>query len=79
MPFSYTFFFSPFQLFSHDACTMIGEASHGIPRVINILCDTALVYGFATRADQITTQLVSEVIEDKRKFGIFPMNGTVLR
>lgn len=67
------------HLFSLDACTMIGEASHGIPRVINILCDTALVYGFATRADQITTKLVSDVIEDKRKYGIFPMNGTVVR
>jgi general secretion pathway protein A len=67
------------HLFSLDACTMIGEASHGIPRIINILCDTALVYGFATRADQITTKLVSDVIEDKRKFGIFPMNGNVVR
>lgn len=70
---------SPIQLFSQDACALIGEASHGIPRVINILCDTALVYGFATRADQITTQLVREVIEDKRNFGIFPMNGTMVR
>ena len=58
---------------------MIGEESHGIPRIINILCDTALVYGFATRADQITTKLVNDVIEDKRKYGIFPMNGTVVR
>ena len=67
------------HLFSLDACTMIGEASHGIPRIINILCDTALVYGFATRADQITTKLVGDVIEDKRKYGIFPMNGNVAK
>ena len=67
------------HLFSLDACTMIAEASHGIPRIINILCDTALVYGFATRADQITTKLVGDVIEDKRKYGIFPMNGNVVK
>ena len=37
-------------LFSDDACMKIAEASHGIPRMINILCDTALVYGFSTGA-----------------------------
>ena len=35
-------------LFSAEACSMIAQASSGIPRAINILCDTALVYGFAT-------------------------------
>ncbi len=70
---------SRLHLFSLDACKMIGEASHGIPRVINILCDTALVYGFATRSEQITTKLITDVIEDKRKYGIFPMNGVTHR
>lgn len=67
------------HLFSHEACKLIAEASGGIPRVINILSDTALVYGFSVRADQITSKLVSEVIEDKRNFGIFPINGHVAR
>jgi len=67
------------HLFSHEACKLIAEASGGIPRVINILSDTALVYGFSVRADQITSKLVSEVIEDKRSFGIFPINGHVAR
>jgi general secretion pathway protein A len=58
-------------LFSAEACSMIAQASSGIPRAINILCDTALVYGFATGADRITTDLVGEVIEQKRTFGIF--------
>ena len=47
------------------------EATSGIPRAINILCDTALVYGFATGADRITTDLIGEVIDQKRSFGIF--------
>ena len=38
-----------YELFTKDASRMIGEASRGIPRTINILCDTAMVYGFATR------------------------------
>jgi general secretion pathway protein A len=59
-----------FQLFSDVACQMIAEASRGIPRTINILCDTALVYGFASEADQITADLVRSVIKDKQQFGI---------
>jgi general secretion pathway protein A len=57
---------------------MVAAASHGIPRVINILCDTALVYGFAIESHQIDRELVALVIEDKRKYGIFPINGTAV-
>jgi general secretion pathway protein A len=64
-------------LFSDEACAMIGEASRGIPRMINILCDTALVYGFSTQADRISSKLVRLVIEDKQNFGIFPINSPV--
>jgi len=66
------------DVFSNEACIMIAEASFGIPRMINILCDTALVYGFSTQAERITSKLISEVIEDKRNFGIFPINGHVV-
>lgn len=59
------------QLFTRDACTLIAQASTGIPRAINILCDTALVYGFAAGAETISADLVGEVIEQKRSFGIF--------
>ena len=58
-------------LFSREACDMVARASSGIPRSINILCDTAMVYGFATGADLITTALVGQVIEQKKTFGIF--------
>ena len=70
---------SQVHLFSHEACKMIAQTSSGVPRVINILCDTALVYGYSVGADQITSNLVSEVIEDKRNYGIFPLNGHVVR
>jgi general secretion pathway protein A len=67
-------------LFTDEACRMIAEASSGIPRVINVLCDTALVYGFSTESKLISAGLVSLVIEDKRNYGIFPIqpiNGKV--
>jgi general secretion pathway protein A len=65
------------KLFTNDACVMIAEASQGVPRVINILCDTALVYGFSTQSDVITGDLVREVIKDKQNYGIFPISGRV--
>jgi hypothetical protein len=57
---------------------MIAAASHGIPRVINIVCDTALVYGFSIGSRRIDSDLVALVIEDKRNYGIFPINGTAV-
>ena len=35
------------------------------------VCDTALVYGFATQADRITKEIVDDVITQKRAFGVF--------
>jgi len=56
-------------LFTPEACVRIAEASHGIPRRINILCNTALVYGFSAGAERIDLGLVEEVLSDKGEFG----------
>jgi len=60
------------QLFSDEACTIIADTSRGIPRIINILCDTSLVYGFAAGTEIITAELVKAVIENKAQFGVLP-------
>jgi general secretion pathway protein A len=60
------------QLFTDAACKTIAETSRGVPRTINILCDTALVYGFAAAAEKITAELVGTVIENKAQFGVLP-------
>ena len=60
-------------LFSQQACSEIAWASGGIPRMINILCDTALVYGFASGQRTISQAIVKEVIADKQQFSIFPV------
>jgi general secretion pathway protein A len=62
-------------LFSQSACSEIAWASGGIPRMINILCDTALVYGFASGQKLISQAIVREVIADKQQFSIFPVQG----
>jgi general secretion pathway protein A len=63
------------HLFSEQACSEIAGASGGVPRMINILCDTALVYGFASGQKTISQTIVKEVIADKQQFSIFPVQG----
>jgi type II secretory pathway predicted ATPase ExeA len=60
-------------LFSEAACAEIAYASRGVPRMINILCDTALVYAFAGSQKSISRDLIKEVIADKQQFSIFPV------
>jgi type II secretory pathway predicted ATPase ExeA len=53
-------------IFSSDALSAIFQGSGGVPRVINILCDTALLYGYADELTQIDEALVRQVIIDRR-------------
>jgi tetratricopeptide (TPR) repeat protein len=59
-------------LFDAAACDVVYHHSRGIPRLINLLCDTALIYGFAEKEQRIGAGLVNEVAADKLKGGIFP-------
>ena len=61
-------------LFTPRAIRLIGTESQGIPRSINILCDTALVYGYSTSADKIDLRLVRKVIKDRAEFGVLGVN-----
>ena len=64
-------------LFSDQACDLVAQASRGIPRTINIICDTALVYGFAAEAKLITPEMVKLVIENKTAYGVLPLSTPV--
>jgi type II secretory pathway predicted ATPase ExeA len=61
------------NLFTTEATELIHHASQGVPRLINILCDTALMYGFAKNATMVSVGLVQAVLHDKRKHGVFPL------
>lgn len=65
-------------LFSDEACELIYCATHGTPRLINVLCDTALMYGFATEAEGITSNIVQAVLDDKRKYGVFTVEAPMV-
>lgn len=58
-------------IFPHKTCQKIFQASRGVPRLINIICDTALTYGFAEEAATISPALIQKVVKDKSKYGIF--------
>jgi type II secretory pathway predicted ATPase ExeA len=56
-------------LFTSEAYARIASATKGIPRRINVLCNTALVYGFSSESELIDANLVEEVLSDKAEFG----------
>lgn len=49
------------RLFSRDAIVAIHQHSNGIPRVISVICDNALVNGFAADAKPVGAATVMEV------------------
>jgi len=60
------------DLFDEAACEAVYRYSRGTPRVINLLCDTALVYGYAEQTARIHASLVEDVAREKLAGGIFP-------
>ena len=65
------------DLFSPAAMELVHRCSRGIPRLINQLCDTALVYGYADQRPQVDEALMQDVVRDRTAGGIFP--GTRLQ
>ncbi|MGQ9647309.1 MAG: ExeA family protein [Thermodesulfobacteriota bacterium] len=56
--------------FSPDAMRAIYRYSKGIPRLINILCDNALLLGYATDQKVIGKSMIREVIRDLEPFSL---------
>lgn len=60
----------PQEVFSEDAVRMINEYSYGIPRNINVLCEGALIYGFADDIKPITAQVVESFAKERIQEGL---------
>lgn len=58
------------DIFAEAAIDLLFKASGGIPRIINILCDTALVYAYAESYETITVEIMQQVIRDKEGLGL---------
>lgn len=50
--------------FSREACVLIHQSSQGVPRLINQLCDTGLVYAYALKQNLVTQSTIKLVIKD---------------
>ena len=59
-------------LFSTLACRKIFALTGGTPRLMNQLCDHALVYGYASQADVITARLVLNAARARDRNGVLP-------
>lgn len=58
------------DVFTIEAMDMIYQSSGGVPRSINIICDSALVYGFADELKNINANVIEQVLEDKGGMGL---------
>lgn len=61
------------SLFDTKACAAVYYYTKGTPRVINVLCDTALMSGFAEQKPRISADLICEVARQKALGGILPV------
>lgn len=52
------------DLFSKEAMTIVHKYSHGIPRLINVICDNALFEAFLMKKELIDEGMIDSVVED---------------
>lgn len=63
------------DVFSDQACEAVYQLTGGVPRLINTLCDTALVYGYADQRTRVDAALIADVGRDKARGGLFRTPG----
>lgn len=61
------------QIFDAPAIAAIFHFSNGVPRLINSLCDAALVYGFAQNKSEIDIDIVQLVVRDRERGSLLPL------
>lgn len=58
------------EIFSSNAQRRIALASYGVPRLINTICDLAMVYGFSARRKLIDVDIILSVLKDREEMGL---------
>lgn len=61
------------DLFTSEALALVHECTGGVPRLVNLICDTALVYGFAEQRPSIDADLIEQVVADRASGGLLPL------
>ena len=53
------------NIFTREAVELLYHHTHGIPRLINLLCDSALLTGYVEGTRVITTRIIDEVAAER--------------
>lgn len=61
--------------FPRDATTLIHARSRGVPRIINVICDAALVFGYAEDRRTFDGATIREVLQELEMTGVLPRSG----
>jgi type II secretory pathway predicted ATPase ExeA len=64
-------------LFDNHACAAVHLFSGGVPRLINLLCDQALMYVFAEDQTNVSFETVTEVVTDRNNTGLSSFSAIV--
>jgi type II secretory pathway predicted ATPase ExeA len=59
------------RIFPERTCDLVHAATRGVPRLVNILCDLCLVYGFSADRKVIEEPLLREFLSSARRRGIY--------
>ncbi|MHA3980914.1 ExeA family protein [Halovulum sp. GXIMD14794] len=59
------------NVFTEDAAAAIHEATGGVPRLINQLCDYSLLYAFGEGVYRVDRNMIETVVEDRNVNGSF--------
>ena len=58
------------SLFRQTAFATVYYHSGGVPRIINTICDMAMVYGYADEATRISKEIILDAIRDRKVGGL---------
>ncbi len=57
---------NPAQLFPMDTILEVHRQSKGLPRLVNTLCENALIHGYARQLEAIPPEIIDEIASDFR-------------
>jgi general secretion pathway protein A len=61
------------RLFDDAAIALVHRCTGGVPRLINQICDMALVYGFSDQRKTVDAGLVETVVQERSRGSLLPL------
>jgi putative secretion ATPase (PEP-CTERM system associated) len=62
--------------FPREVTDLVHARSRGVPRIINVICDAALVFGYAEERRQMDLALIAEVLGELEATGVLPAQAS---